>query len=98
MKLHFKNLRHTFWAHINRSTIQQKLFQNFLPQESGVFGNNIDKEPEKPSAKLKKYVYYIFKNICSACNPMQVVVFCKKYITFVVQRLKFSHFEGNIIP
>ena len=27
---------------------------------------------------MEKYVYYIFaENICSACNPMQVVVFCK---------------------
>ena len=28
---------------------------------------------------------------------MQVVVFCK-YINFVEQRLKFSHFESSIIP
>ena len=28
--------------------------------------------------KIEKYVYYFFtKNICSARNPMQVVVFCK---------------------
>ena len=40
--------------------MQQKLFQNFLPQETGNFGrNNIEKEPHKPRAKLKKYVYYI---------------------------------------
>ena len=28
--------------------------------------------------KIEKYVYYTFtENICSACNPMQVVVSCK---------------------
>ena len=56
--------------------MQQKLVQNFL-QEAGAFGNNIGKEPQKPRPKLK-YIYYIFtENICSACNPMQVVVFYK---------------------
>ena len=59
--------------------MHQKLFQFFfLPREAGAFGNNIEKEPQKPRPKLKKRVYYIFtENICSACNPMQVVVFCK---------------------
>ena len=76
--------------------MQQNYFQSFLPQEAGAFGNNIEKERQKPRLKLKKY--YIFtENICSACNPMQVVVFCKKCINFVKQRLKFSHFEGSII-
>ena len=53
-------------------------FKIFLPQEAGAFGNNIEKEPQKLHPKLKKYVYYKFtENICSACNPMQVVGFCK---------------------
>ena len=60
---------------------------------------NIEKESQMLRPKLKKYVYYIFaENICSACNPMQVVVFCKKCISFIKQRLKFSHYEGNIVP
>ena len=46
-----------------------------LPQESGAFVNNIEKKPQKPCPKLKKYVYYI-----SACNLIQVVVFCKKVL------------------
>ena len=46
-----------------------------LPQESGAFANNIEKELQKPCPKLKKYVYYI-----SACNPIQVVVFCKNLL------------------
>ena len=51
-------------------------FKIFLLQEATAFGNNIEKEPEKPLLKLKKYFYYIFtENICSGCDPMQVVVF-----------------------
>ena len=60
--------------------MQQKQFQ-FLELKFGVFGNNIEKKPQKPRAKLQKYVYYIFtENICSACSPMQVVVFCKHVV------------------
>ena len=57
-------------------------YKIFLPQEVGAFGNYIEKEPQKPRTKMKKHVYYIFtENICSACNPMQVVVFCKNVLT-----------------
>ena len=53
-------------------------FKFFLSQKAGALGNNIEKEPQKPRQKLKKYVYYILKeNICSACNPMQAVGFSK---------------------
>ena len=31
----------------------QKLLQIFLPQEAGAFGNNKEKELEKPCSKLK---------------------------------------------
>ena len=58
--------------------MQQKLVQNFLKQETGAFGNKPGKELQKATPKIEKYIYYIFtENICSACNPMQVVVFCK---------------------
>ena len=61
--------------------MQQKLVQFFLQQEAGAFGNNIEKEPQKPRPKLKKHVHYIFtENICSACSPMQVVVFWKNVL------------------
>ena len=54
--------------------MQQKLVRNFLQQEAGAFESNTGKEPQK----YEKYVCYIFtENICSACNPVQVVVFCK---------------------
>ena len=57
-------------------------FKFFLPKEAGAFGNNIEKEPQKPRQKLKKYVYCILtENICSACSPMLVVVFCKNVLT-----------------
>ena len=47
-------------------------FKFFLTQEAEAFGNNIEKEPQKPRPRLTKYVYYIFtENIDSACNPMQ---------------------------
>ena len=53
-------------------------FNFFLPQEAGDFENDIEKEPHKSRPKLKKYVYYIFtENICFACSPIQVVVFCE---------------------
>ena len=65
---------------------KQKISHNFLllkahpllQQEVGAFGNNKGKELQKPRPK---YVYYIFTaNICSADNPMQVVVFCKNVL------------------
>ena len=39
--------------------MQQKLVQNFLPQEAGVFGNNKGKEQQKSHSKLKNmYIIY----------------------------------------
>ena len=56
--------------------MQQKLVPIFLPQEAGAFGNDIERELQKVRPKLKKYVYYIFnEKICSACSPVQLVVF-----------------------
>ena len=46
----------TLWAHTNRSAMHQKLFQNFLPKETGASGNNLEKELQKPHSKLKRYV------------------------------------------
>ena len=66
--------------------MQQKLLHNFLPQEAGAFVNNIEKEPQKPRPKLRKYVCSIFiENSCSACNPMQVVIYLQTCINFVEQ-------------
>ena len=79
--------------------MQQKLFQFFLPQEARAFGNNKEKEAQKPRPKLKKYVYYIFTReylLCLQSNARGR--FLQTCINFVEQRLKFSHFEGSMIP
>ena len=57
-------------------------------------------ELQKPRPKLKIYIYYIFaENIFSAYNIFNASGrFLQKCINFVEQRLKFSHFEGSIIP
>ena len=50
----------TFFELIKKSTMQQKLFQFFLPQEAGAFGINIEKEPQKPRPQLKNmYIIYL---------------------------------------
>ena len=42
--------------------MQQKLVQHFLPLEAGAFGNNIEKDPQKPRPKLKNmYVIYLLR-------------------------------------
>ena len=46
--------------------------KTFLQQEARAFGNNIGKEPQKATPKIEKYIFT--QNICSAHNPMQVVV------------------------
>ena len=78
-------------------------FKKFLPQEAGAFGNNIEKEPQKPHPKLKKYVYiyyilYIYREwlLCSQSNASGS--FLQKCTNFAEQWFKFSHFEGSIIP
>ena len=61
--------------------MQQKLFNFFLPQEACACRNKIENKPQKSRPKLKKYVCYIFTdNICSVCNLMQVVIFCKNVL------------------
>ena len=49
------------------SSIQQKLFQFFLPQEAGAFANNIEKKPQSYNASVentrveaKKKISYSF--------------------------------------
>ena len=61
--------------------MQQKLFNFFLPQEAGASRNDIEKKPQKPHPKLKKYICYIFTdNIYSVFNLMQMVIFCKNVL------------------
>ena len=78
MKGDFKNLRYFLTSYKQKYNAEKNYFKILLPQGAGAFGNSIEKEPQKPRPKLKKYVSYIFtENICSSYNPMQVVVFCK---------------------
>ena len=37
--------------------MQQNYLKIFFPQKAGTSRNNIEKELEKPSPKLRKYVY-----------------------------------------
>ena len=61
--------------------ISASYFKIFLSQEAGAFGNNIEKEPQKPRPKFTNYAYYIFsENICSGRSLKQVVVFCKNVL------------------
>ena len=54
-----------------------KIISNFFYHKKlELLEKNIEKEPQRPHSELKKYVFYIFtENICSTCNPMEVVVF-----------------------
>ena len=62
LKKDFKNPRYTFRAYTNRSTMQQKLFQIFLPQEAVAFGNNVEKKPIKATTKIEKIcILYIHR-------------------------------------
>ena len=77
--------------------MHQKLFQFFYDKKLELL-EITEKELQKPRPELEKNVYTFTENICSVCNPMQVVVFLQKCMDFVEQRLKFSHFEASIIP
>ena len=63
LKQDIKNLRHTFeLIQIPKKLYQKKctkkiisIFFFFLSQEAGTSGNDIEKEPQKPHPKLKKY-------------------------------------------
>ena len=64
--------------------MQQKLFQFFLPQETGAFGNKIEKELQETMPKIEKiYLLYIYGEYFLFCSPMQVVVFLQKCFNFV---------------
>ena len=83
---------------INREVqCSKNWFKSFLQEEAGAFGNNIGKELQKSCPKLKN-IYIIHLRRIFTYNPMQAVAFCKKYINYVQQQFRFSHFEGSIIP
>ena len=63
--------------------MQHKLVQKFFTTRSWSFWNEHMKGTPKGTPKIEEYMYYILtENICSACNPMQAVVFCKHVLIF----------------
>ena len=65
-------------------------FKIFLLQETEAFGSNIEKEPQKSHPKLKRFMCYIStENVCSACDSMQVVIYCKNVLTLQNNDLNF---------
>ena len=72
-------------THFELIQIEVQCSKNYLkivsPQEAGAFRNYVEHKPQKSRPKLKKYVCYIFTDkICSVCNSMQVVIFCKNVL------------------
>ena len=68
--------RHTSWAHKTKFFYNKKLKKLFFKTKS--FWKWHRKVTVKLHSKLKNMLYYIFtENICSSCNTIQVIVFCK---------------------
>ena len=77
----------------------KKYFKIFLPVEAGAFGNNIEKEPQKPRPKIEKIcILYIYGEYLLCLLPNASGSFLQKCINFLEQLIKFSHFEGSIVP
>ena len=55
LKPDFKNPRETFELIQIEVQCRKNYLKIFLFQEAGASGNNIEKEPQKPRPKLKKY-------------------------------------------
>ena len=91
--------RDFFWALIQLevATMQQKIIWKFFYCKTLELLENHRKRTTEATPKIEKKKK-ITENICSACSPMQVVVFRKHVLIFIEQRLKFYHFEGSIIP
>ena len=79
--------------------MQKKLFQFFLSRQTGAFGTNIKKKPQKPRQKIEKIcILYIYREYLLSLQSNVSGSFLQRCINFVEQQLKLSHFEGNIIP
>ena len=83
--------------------MKRKLFLFFNNKKLGAFGNNKEKEPQKPHPKLYLQSYiltklYIYKEYLLCLQSNASGSFLQKCINFVEHRLKFSEFEGTIIP
>ena len=78
----------------------QNYFKMFLPQEAGAFGKYIEKKPEEEATqKIEKiYILYIYREylLCLQSNASDSLL--QKCTNFVKPPLRFSRFEGSIIP
>ena len=84
---------------VTKVQCSRNYFKIFLPQEVGAFGNNREKEPQNARPKLKKIcILYIYREYLLCLQSNASDSFLQTCINFVEQRLKCSHFEGNIIP
>ena len=72
--------------------------QQKLQQEAGALGNDIGKEPQKTSPILKKCILYIYWEYLLCLQFNASGSFLQTCIDFIEQLLKFSRFEGSIIP
>ena len=61
-------------------------FKSSLPQEAGAYGNNIEKEPQKSSPKLKFCILYIYREYLLCLQSNTNSNFLQICINFVVQR------------
>ena len=73
-------------------------FKISLSQEAEASGINIEKEPQKPRPRLKKYILNIYIEYLLCLKPNANGSFLRRCIHFVEQLLKRFHFEGSIIP
>ena len=62
--------------------MQQTLFQFFYHKKLD-FLKLTEKELQKPCPKLKLYIHIsnIYRELCSACNRVQMVAFCKHVLS-----------------
>ena len=99
LKLDFKNLRQTFWAQKYRSTMQQILVPNFFYNKKLELLEITKERNHKSHAQNWKIcmlcVYWEYLP-CPQSNASGS--FSQTCINIVEQRLKFSHFEGTLIP
>ena len=79
--------------------MQQKLFQNLHSTRSGNFWKQHRKGTAKATPKIKNDNHiFINKQYLLFLQSSTSGNFLQKYTNFAEQRLRFSHFEGSIIP
>ena len=83
-----------------RSSMQQKLFQIFFTTRSWSFWKKKHRKgTAKATLKTEKIcILYIYREYLFYLQSNGSSSFLRKCINFVERRLKFSHFEGRIIP